>query len=457
MKATPKRGVTEPGGDGHQGGLHLFPIAGRVLRTVRSVYNQGRRPHGQERAPERHEFERRRPTVSKPTLWTRVCDVLGIEYPVVLAGMGGVATAELVAAVSEGGGLGVIGAATMPPEEIEEQVNKVRSLTSKPFGVDILLPSGVAPAPGRAANGGNEQAAPAQLPANPLDLLPQQYRDFVQKAKETFGLPDDKGAREEFSQSIRRVGFGPAFAKKQIDKMLELKVPVFASGLGNPAPFVEAFHAIGSKVVALVGNVKNARRVADGGVDVVVAQGTEAGGHTGRIGTLALVPQVVDAVAPIPVLAAGGVGDGRGIAASLALGADGVWVGTAFLVSKEANWPQQLKERILAATEEDTRVTRLYSGKTMRNINNPLIELWEQSGVPALPMGPQSLVSGDIMSAARRAGKVELLMNPAGQISGMLYQMRPAQAILEEMVAQAAEIVSQGLAGRVRASLGAPA
>ncbi len=396
--------------------------------------------------------------MARPVLHTRVCDILGIEYPVVLAGMGGVATAELVAAVSEAGGLGVIGAATMPPEEIEEQVRKVRSLTDKPFGVDILLPSGVAPTGVPGGNGG--QGAPAEmpeLPKNPIDLLPQPYKDFIRKAKQEFGLPDDEETQEEFSRSIRRVGLGPAFAKRQIEKILELKVPVFASGLGNPGPFVEAFHAIGAKVIALVGNVKNARRVAEGGVDIIVAQGTEAGGHTGRIGTMALVPQVVDAVAPIPVLAAGGIGDGRGLAAALALGADGVWVGTAFLVTKEANWPQVLKERILAATEEDTRVTRLYSGKTMRNINNPLIELWEQSGIPALPMGPQGLVSGELMNAARRAGKLELLMNPAGQIAGMLHEMKPARQVLEEMVAQAAETLGRDLGGRVRVSTIAPA
>lgn len=396
--------------------------------------------------------------MARPVLHTRVCDILGIEYPVVLAGMGGVATAELVAAVSEAGGLGIIGAATMPPEEIEAQVRKVRSLTDKPFGVDILLPSGVAPAGPQSGNGG--QGAPAempQLPKNPIELLPQPYKDFIQKARQEFGLPDDQETQEEFSRNIRRVGLGPAFARQQIEKMLELKVPVFASGLGNPGPFVEAFHAIGSKVIALVGNVKNARRVAEGGVDIIVAQGTEAGGHTGRIGTMALVPQVVDAVAPIPVLAAGGIGDGRGVAAALALGADGVWVGTAFLVTREANWPQVLKDRILAATEEDTRVTRLYSGKTMRNINNPLIELWEQSGVPALPMGPQGLVSGTLMNAARRAGKLELLMNPAGQIAGMLRETKPARQVLEEMVSQAASVLGEGLPGRVRVSAGTPA
>jgi NAD(P)H-dependent flavin oxidoreductase YrpB (nitropropane dioxygenase family) len=148
-------------------------------------------------------------------------------------------------------------------------------------------------------------------------------------------------------------------------------------------------------------------------------------------------------------LAAGGIGDGRGLAAALALGADGVWVGTVFVATKEANWPEALKQRIVNATEEDTRVTRLYSGKTMRNINNPLIEYWEASGVPALPMGLQGIVSGDVMNAARAAGKLELLMNPAGQISGMIRELRPARQVLEEMVAGAAQILATGIPGRV--------
>ncbi len=391
--------------------------------------------------------------MARPVLRTRLCDILDIEYPIILAGMGGVATAELVAAVSEAGGLGIVGAASMPPDEIERQVRRIRDLTSKPFGVDVLLPSGVAaPRPeGAAASAQPAQAQAAGAPKSPRDYLPQPHRDFIASAEREFHLPP-RGADQDWTAGMRRLGASD-FSKKQVEAILDLKVPVFASGLGNPAPYVEAFHAQGAKVIGLVGNVKNARRVADGGTDVVVAQGTEAGGHTGRIGTLALVPQVIDAVAPTPVAAAGGIGDGRGVAAALALGADGVWIGTAFLVSREATWPDLLKERILAATEEDTRVTRLYSGKTMRNINNPLIEYWEAQKIDALPMGLQGIVSGEIMAGAREADRLELLMNPAGQISGMLHESRPAKEILEEMVCQTVEELVQGIPSRVKASL----
>ncbi len=379
--------------------------------------------------------------MAKPTLRTNICDILGIEYPVALAGMGGVSRHRLVAAVSEAGGLGIVGAATMGPDELRGEIRKVRELTDKPFGVDILLPAmgSIPQAPGAAAGGAGEGG----IPRNWRDMLPAPQREFAASLRRKFDLPD---VEPEFpTASGRREGtvFGPGFTRSQIDTILEEKVPVFASGLGNPAPYVEEFHAAGVKVIALVGNVKNARRVAEGGTDVVVAQGAEAGGHTGRVGTMALVPQVVDAVAPKPVLAAGGIGDGRGLAAALCLGAVGVWVGTAFLVSKEAAWDDVLKQRILDASEEDTRVTRIYSGKTMRNIKNPLIEAWEESGVPTLSSPFQAAVIRDVTFAAEKAGRKELGMNPAGQISGMFNEQRPASEILAEIVEQAAEIIQR--------------
>lgn len=398
--------------------------------------------------------------MGRPVLRTSLCDLLDIEYPVILAGMGagsgGSALAELVAAVSEAGGLGVLGAAGLGPDQIHEQCAKIRKLTSKPFGVDILLPGNTAEAPAPAGNGGSD-AGPSREGRSPLDLLPSQYKEWVEGAINKFYLkeppppaprPLDGGAARAEGSRDRR-----SREVQQVEAIVEERVAVFASGLGNPAPYVKQFHDIGTKVLALVGNVKNAKRVAEGGADVVVAQGYEAGGHTGRIGTFALVPQVVDAVSPTPVVAAGGVGDGRGIAAALALGAIGVWVGTAFLATHEANVLPELKQRILNATEEDTRVTRLYSGKTMRNINNPLIELWEESGLQALPMGLQGIVSGRVTAAARASGRPELTMNPAGQISGMLKEIRPAREVLEEMVEGAVRILSELSSSRVTASV----
>ncbi len=384
--------------------------------------------------------------MARPVLRTQLCDMLGIEYPVILAGMGPVAggiagpvaTADLVAAVSNAGGLGVIGGAGFSPERLREEINTVRSMTDKPFGVDLLLPSNFM---GGAASG--------EIPRDPRDLIPIETRQKVRAIAEGLGLEwHEMPAPTEAPPRIRS---GGGMSDGQMEVVIEEKVAVFASGLGNPAPWMDRLKANGTKVLSLVGNVKNARRVAAAGADIVVAQGTEAGGHTGRIATMALIPQVVDAVAPTPVVAAGGIADGRGVAAAIALGAIGVWCGTAFLVSDEANQPETQKQRILAAIDEDTKITRLYSGKTMRNINNPLIEAWEASGIQPMPMGLQGILIQDLVYTCRKNDREDLLMNAAGQISGLLTQSRPAAAILHDMVQGAADILARRIPQAVTA------
>jgi nitronate monooxygenase len=383
--------------------------------------------------------------MARPVLRTPLCDFLGIEYPVISAGMGPVgggsapaAVAELAAAVSNAGGLGVIGGAGFAPERLREEINKVRAMTDKPFGVDLLLPSNFM---GGAASG--------EMPRDPRDLIPAETRAGLRKIAEDLGVEWLEQPAVQNPLAGRRPGAG--MSDDQMEVVIEEKVPVFAAGLGNPAPFIERLHANGTKVLSLVGNTKNAKRVAAGGADVVVAQGTEAGGHTGRVATMALVPQVVDAVAPTMVVAAGGIGDGRGLAASLALGAVGVWCGTAFLVADEANQPDIQKQRILAATDEDTRISKLYSGKTMRNITNPLIEAWDASGLQPLPMGLQGILVADLMYSLRKGGRQDLLMNAAGQVSGLLSRSRPAAEILHDMVAGAADIFARRLPASVTA------
>jgi NAD(P)H-dependent flavin oxidoreductase YrpB (nitropropane dioxygenase family) len=387
--------------------------------------------------------------MTRPILRTALCDLLGIEYPVISAGMGPVgggaapaATADLTAAVSNAGGLGVIGGAGFTAERLREEINTVRSMTEKPFGVDLLLPSNYM--------GG---AAMGEMPANPRDLIPAETYEGLRKIVEDLGIEWVQAPLQTTQARVRKPGQG--MSDEQMEVVIEEKVPVFASGLGNPAPWIDRLHANGTKVLSLVGNVKNAKRVADAGADIVVAQGTEAGGHTGRIATMALIPQVIDAVAPTPVVAAGGIGDGRGLAAALALGAIGVWCGTAFLVSKEANQPEVQKQRILAATDEDTKVTRLYSGKTMRNITNPLIEAWEAAGLKALPMAIQGMMVADLIYSARAAGREDLLMNAAGQIAGLLEASRPAGDILDDMVRDAADILARRIPATVTADPGA--
>ncbi|MCC7363421.1 MAG: nitronate monooxygenase [Dehalococcoidia bacterium] len=388
--------------------------------------------------------------MGRPVLRTALCDLLGIEYPVISAGMGPVgggaapsATADLAAAVSNAGGLGVIGGAGYTAEKLREEIAKVRQMTDKPFGVDLLLPSNYM--------GG---AAMGEMPADPRELIPPETIEGMKRIVGEFGIPWLEMPRMPMA-TVRRPGAG--MSDEQMEVVIEERVPVFASGLGNPGPWIERLHANGTKVLSLVGNVKNAKRVAAAGADVVVAQGTEAGGHTGRIATMALIPQVVDAVSPTPVVAAGGIADGRGLVAALALGAIGAWCGTAFLVSDEANQPDVQKEKILAATDEDTKVTRLYSGKTMRNITNPMIEAYEASGIKALPMGIQGVLIADLIYSCRQAGRADLLMNAAGQISGLLAETRPAGAILHNMVQGAADILARQLPATVTATPEVPA
>lgn len=384
------------------------------------------------------------------TLKTPFCDRVGVEYPIVLAGMGPVAgtgdpvaTADLCAAVSNAGGLGMLGGVAYSPDALRAEIRKVRSLTDKPFGVDLLLASTFL----------------WERPVGPLpDLTPQEeafppgYQAGVDKIAEELGITVEKAPKPEGGMGSW-IPEGKSWAGCQMEVVLEEKVPVFASGLGSPAPFAKALKENGTTILSLVGNVRGARRVAQGGADYVVAQGTEAGGHTGKIGTLALLPQVMDAVAPTPVIAAGGIASGRALAGVLAMGAEAAWCGTAFLVSDEANQPDLQKQRILEAATEDTEVTRLYSGKTMRNITNPFILAWERSGLQALPMGQQSALIRDLEYSIKKAGREDLLMNAAGQTSGMLKKKRPAAEIFAEIVEEAVEVLARRNPERIRVSV----
>ena len=387
--------------------------------------------------------------MARPILKTEFCDRVGVEYPIILAGMGPVAgtgdpvaTADLVAAVSEAGGLGVIGGVAYSPDRLREEIRKVRSLTDKPFGVDLLLsPNFLIP------------RGEGQMPSMPpREQLPKEHLAAISRIAQELEI-DLTDAPRETETMGSWLEVGKSWAGSQVEVILEEEVPVFASGLGTPGPFRDALKAQDVTILSLVGTVRAASQVAEDGADYVVAQGTEAGGHTGRIGTLALLPQVMDAIAPTPVIAAGGIAGGRALAAVLAGGAEAAWCGTAFLVSEEANQPELQKQRILAAAAEDTAVTRLYSGKTMRNIRNPLIDAWEREGLMGLPMGMQGLLIEDLMFSIRQSGREELLMNAAGQTAGMLKEKRPAKAILEEMALDAAAMLSSGLETRVTAQV----
>jgi enoyl-[acyl-carrier protein] reductase II len=312
-------------------------------------------------------------------LHTHLCDVLGIEYPIMLAGMGGVSMHKLVAAVSNAGGLGVIGAATLDAERLRQEIRKTRELTDKPFAVDLLAP-----------------------------------------------IPD--------------------MIRPQMQVVFDEGITIFVAGLAVPGEFIAEMHARGMIVVVMIGKVRHAIKSEQAGADVVAAQGTEAGGHTGEIGGLALVPQVVDAV-KIPVLAAGGIADGRGLVAALALGAQGVVVGTRFIATPEAQAAPQYREAILHSGDADTIRTRCYTGKPARTIRNSYNEAWERKADEIQPFPMQvmhSVQQGvmDYMGVGRGADPDRTFM-PAGQGMGLIRRIKPAGEVLADIVREAEAVLAQ--------------
>ena len=346
--------------------------------------------------------------------------------PIVLAGMGGASCPALAAAVSNAGGLGVLGAAGCGPSMLREWIRETRELTDKPFGVDTLLPASV-----RRANY-DEQEGPT-----PHDLIPER-QEFAREFMEKEGLDS---ADLESLQSLQRktIPGEPApltkeFFEAQMEVVIQERVPVYASGLGNPGPWMTDLRANGTKVMAVVGAVRHAIQVKSSGLDIIVAQGHDGGGHNSPIGTMALIPQVVDAVGDTPVLGAGGIVDGRGIAAAMMLGAEGVWIGSAFLASEEANIFDFQKEAIVEATEEGTSVSRTVTGKPARIIKSKWTEHWVREEVDPLPMPFQGQISGPVMAAANRDGRGDINPGFAGQGIGMIKAVRPAKDIFDELV-----------------------
>jgi enoyl-[acyl-carrier protein] reductase II len=314
---------------------------------------------------------------------TRLTEMLGIEHPVMLAGMGGVSYAPLVAAVSEAGGFGCLGASTMSPEQMVEEIREVRRRTDKPFGVDLLT-------------------------AMPGDL------------------------------------------EGQVRQLIEEGASVFVAGLGVPSQVVDLCHDADVLVINMCGKVEHARRAVAAGCDLVVAQGTEAGGHTGTVATMPLVPQIVDAVgAKVPVVAAGGIFDGRGLAAALALGAVGVWVGTRFIATPEARAVPGYKERLIASREDGTVVSRAYSGKTMRVLRNSYTDFFEQNPTELQPFPAQLGRSlGDNAFHLGAGPDTEGIDPdkegfPAGQGTGAIDELIPAADLVHKIVAEAEAAIAR--------------
>lgn len=327
-----------------------------------------------------------------PALATVLCERLGLSYPICQAGMGFLARGDLAAAVSRAGGLGVMGAEGFTPEELRQEIRRVRDLTDRPFGVDILF--------------GEVKG--------PQDEAVTRYTDTTQR---------------------------------MVDVVIDEAVPVLVSGLGSPRGAIADAHAQGMQVMSIVGNVRHALRLEADGVDWLIAQGHEAGGHTGRIGTLALVPQIVDAV-KLPVLAAGGIADGRGLVAALALGACGAWMGTRFVAAREAYCHDNYKNRIIDISEEGTVVSRAHSGKPCRLIRNAYTEYWDSHPEERLPFPQQHIQHGrEASRRARMQGEIDIGGMPAGQISGMIRSVEGAADIVQRLVRESAAVLDRLVAG----------
>ena len=318
---------------------------------------------------------------------TRLTQMLGIRHPIIQAGMGGVARAELVAAVSNAGGLGMLGMVRMAPDFIRDQIQKTRTLTRHPFGVNLIQPV------------------------------------------------------------VAASGF-----ESQLEVCIEERVPVVSLFWSDPAPFVRRCHAAGIVVMLQVGSAEEASRAAAAGVDIIVAQGVEAGGHVrGQVGLVPLVPTVVEAVTPVPVIGAGGIVDGRGLAAALALGADGVWVGTRFVASEESEAHADYKRRLLAASQADAIFTEIFHvgwppNSPHRVLKNPLTE---GSSPPPGPVGSVRFgdrtvevpLFGTATPTIHTEGRLDLMPNYAGQGVGLVRNILPAAEIVQQMVSEAETII----------------
>ncbi|MEV8508986.1 nitronate monooxygenase family protein [Actinoplanes sp. NPDC051475] len=357
---------------------------------------------------------------------TELCDLLGVAYPVVAFSP----SEHVVAAVSRAGGLGVLGCVRFnDPAELDATLSWLDGETAgHPYGVDVVMPTH-----------GPAEGAPADLDR----LIPPGHRDFVERTLLRLGVPPLSAHAPSRSGVL---GWLHSVARSHVEVALTHPVRLIANALGPPpADVIDRAHGRGLLVAALAGRPEHARGHVAAGVDLVVAQGYEAGGHTGEIGSMVLVPDIVDAVGErVPVLAAGGIGSGRQVAAALALGALGVWTGSVWLGTEEYRSPPALREALLRAGSGDTVRSRVYSGKPARLLRNRWTDAWNEPEAPRpLPMPLQNMLVAEAHSRLMAAGDPSVVPMPVGQIVGRMNRVRPVAEVLADLVAEADETLAR--------------
>jgi NAD(P)H-dependent flavin oxidoreductase YrpB (nitropropane dioxygenase family) len=351
---------------------------------------------------------------------TRVTELFGIEYPIFAFSH----CRDVVAAVSRAGGMGVLGALYFTPEELELELKWIdQNVGGKPYGVDVVMP---------AKYEGADLGDAEELLGKLQGMIPQEHRQFLEDLLAEHGV-------EPSTDSAGRalLGWTDQTARPQVEVALRHPIALLANALGPPpADVVKLAHEHGVKVAGLASNARHARKQVSVGVDIIVAQGTEAGGHTGDVSTMVLIPEVVDAVgAATIVLAAGGIGGGRQMAAGLALGAEGVWTGSIWLTVEEADTPEGALPKLLKASSRDTVRSRAWTGKPARFLKTAWTEAWESEKSPGyLPMPMQFMLISDALGRIARSGDGELITFPVGQIVGSMNHVRPASKVILDMI-----------------------
>ena len=368
---------------------------------------------------------------------TRVAELLGVEFPICAFSH----CRDVVAAVTNAGGFGILGAVAHSPARLENELTWIEEQTGgKPYGVDLLLPPKYVGAEQGGIDAGQVR-----------ELLPEEHRAFLDDLLARYGITVSPEDRAQPPRSRGGLNISPKGYEPLLDVAFTHDIRLIASALGPPpSDLVDRAHDHDVLVAALAGTTQHARRHAAAGVDLIVAQGTEAGGHTGEVATMVLVPEVVDAVDPLPVLAAGGIARGRQIAAALALGAEGVWCGSVWLTTEEAETPPVVKDKFLAASSSDTVRSRSMTGKPARMLRTAWTDEWERPDSPdPLGMPLQTALINDsqlrINQAAGHPGAKarELATYFVGQVVGSLDRVRPTRSVVLDMVEEFIDTVGR--------------